>query len=191
MAVIEMSRLILRVRCNLFPKTNAAFCDPLPTEHLNMNISRTSLSAIVVSALITLSGCGGGSYSNTVAADSFAAKVNAAYGALATLSGLTSTAVADLFDAKYLDMSLTKTIVLDALKANAVALGTTPELSLFPLAQITSPVISNCDANNVCTLNATLVNSDADTTSVDFSAKVIIVSGVVYFYGDQSSTPSI
>jgi hypothetical protein len=64
-------------------------------------------------------------------------------------------------------------------------------LSLFPLAQITSAVISNCDANNVCTLSATLVNSDADTTSVDFSTKVILVAGAFYFYGDQSSTPSI
>jgi len=156
-----------------------------------MNLSRTSLSTIVVSALMTLSGCGGGSYSSAAAADTFATRVNAAYASLATVSGLTSTAVADLFDSKYLDMSFTKTIVLDALKASAAALGTTAELSLFPLAQITSPVISNCDANNVCTLNAILVNSDADTTSVEFSTKVIIVSGVIYFYGDQSSTPAI
>lgn len=161
-----------------------------------MNLSRTSLSTIVVSVLMTLSACGGSSDSGSSAttaglADSFAAKANAAYAALATSSGLTSKAVADLFDAKYLDMSFTKTIVLDALKANSEALGTTPELSLFPLAQVTNPVISNCDSSGVCTLNATLVNSDADTTSVDFSTKVIIVSGVFYFYGDQSSTPSI
>jgi hypothetical protein len=176
---------------NLFSKTISTYCHPLPTELQNMNLSRTSLSTIVVSALMTLSGCGGGSYSSAAAADTFATRVNAAYASFATVSGLTSTAVADLFDSKYLDMSFTKTIVLDALKASAAALGTTAELSLFPLAQITSPVISNCDANNVCTLNAILVNSDADTTSVEFSTKVIIVSGVIYFYGDQSSTPSI
>ena len=84
-----------------------------------------------------------------------------------------------------------QTSVLAVFKANSDALATTPELSLFPLAQVTNPVITFCDGNNVCTLNATLVNSDADITSVDFSTKVIIVSGVVYFYGDQSSTPSI
>ena len=162
-----------------------------------MNFSRISLSTIVVSALVTFSACGGGN-SNYVSGNgtetavaSFATKVNAAYAALVTGSGLTSTAVADLFDAKYLDMAFNKTSVLDVFKANSVALGTTPELSLFPLAQVTNPVITFCDANNVCTLNATLVNSDADTTSVDFSTKVILVSGVVYFYGDQSSTPSI
>jgi len=160
-----------------------------------MNLSRISLSTIVVSALMTLSACGGSGSSSgtssTAAADSFAAKTNAAYAALATVSGLTSKAVADLFDAKYLDMSFTKAIVLDALTANSAALGTTPELSLFPLAQVTNPVISNCDANSVCTLSATLVNSDADITSVDFTTKVKLDSGVIYFYGDQSSTASI
>ena len=162
-----------------------------------MNFSRITLSTIVVSAYMTLSACGGGSSNygsgngTETAVASFATKVNAAYAALVTGSGLTSTAVADLFDAKYLDMAFSKTSVLDVFKANSVALGTTPELSLFPLAQVTNPVITFCDANNVCTLNATLVNSDADTTSVDFSTKVILVSGVVYFYGDQSSTPSI
>lgn len=156
-----------------------------------MNLYRTSLSTIVVSALMTLSACGSGGSGGTPAAEIFTSKLNAALAALATASGLTSTAVADLFDAKYLDMGFTKTNVLDALKANSAALGTSPELSLFPLAQVTNPVISSCDANNVCTLNATLVNSDADTTSVDFSTKVILVSGVFYFYGDQSSTPSI
>ena len=162
-----------------------------------MNFSRISLPTIVVSAFMTLSACGGGGSSyvsgngTETAVASFGTKVNAAYAALVTGSGLTSTAVADLFDAKYLDMAFNKTSVLDVFKANSDALATTPELSLFPLAQVTNPVITFCDGNNVCTLNATLVNSDADTTSVDFSTKVIIVSGVVYFYGDQSSTPSI
>jgi len=36
-------------------------------------------------------------------------------------------------------------------------------------------------------LNGTLTNSDVDTISVDFSTKVIVIGGVVYFYGDQSS----
>ena len=31
----------------------------------------------------------------------------------------------------------------------------------------------------------------ADTTSVEFSTKVLVSLGVVYFYGDQSSTSSI
>lgn len=162
-----------------------------------MNLSRLSLSSIVVSALVTLSACGGGGSSyvsgngTETAAASFATKVSAAYTSLAASSGLTSAALADLFNANYLDMAFNKTSVLAVFKANSDALATTPELSLFPLAQVTNPVITFCDGNNVCTLNATLVNSDADTTSVDFSTKVIIVSGVVYFYGDQSSTPSI
>jgi hypothetical protein len=197
MDVIKVSHLNLRMRSDQIPIINSATRHPLPTEHLYMNLSRLSLSSIVVSALVTLSACGGGgsSYASgngtETAAASFATKVSAAYTSLAASSGLTSAALADLFNANYLDMAFNKTSVLAVFKANSDALATTPELSLFPLAQVTNPVITFCDGNNVCTLNATLVNSDADTTSVDFSTKVIIVSGVVYFYGDQSSTPSI
>ena len=111
--------------------------------------------------------------------------------ALGTSSGLNAKTVADVFDAKYLDMGFTKTNLLEALTVSAVALGTSPELSLFPMAQVSNPKLSNCDANSVCTLDATLVNSDADITSISFSTKVIVVSGVVYLYGDQSSSTSI
>jgi hypothetical protein len=157
-----------------------------------MNLSRTSLTAIlltvVASAVITLTGFGSDSASDsTAAADSLATKVNAASVAV---SGLTSTAVADRVDAEALDLSFTKTIAPDALNANSLILGTNSESSQFPMTQVTNPVISNCDSTKVCTLNATLVNSDVDTTSVDFSTKVILVSGVYYFYGDQFPTPS-
>jgi hypothetical protein len=144
---------------------------------------------VFVSALITLSDFG--SDSTAAADDSLATKVNAAYAAPVAGSGLTSMAVADRFDAKYLDISFTKTMPPDASKVNAMAPGTNSELPLFPVTQVTNPVISNCDSKNVCTLNATLVNSDADITSVDFSTKVILVSGVFYFYGEPFSPPSL
>lgn len=92
-------------------------------------------------------------------------------------------AVAVRVNAEHPDMSFTKTILPDAFDANS-------EPTPVPSTQVTNPVISNCDSTKVCTLNATLVNSDVDTTSVDFSTKVILVSGVYYFYGDQFSTPS-
>lgn len=83
-----------------------------------MNLSRLSLSSIVVSALVTLSACGGGGSSyvsgngTETAAASFATKVSAAYTSLAASSGLTSAALADLFNANYLDMAFNKTSVL-------------------------------------------------------------------------------
>jgi len=159
-----------------------------------MNLSRTSLSMIlltgVVIALITLSGFGTGSDSSAAAGDSIVVKADSAQAAPIAVSGLASTAVADRVDAEHPDMSFTKSIVPDGSKANSVALGSNSELPLFPSTQVINPVISNCDSSKVCTLNATLVNSDVDTTSVDFSTKVILVSGVFYFYGDQFPTPS-
>jgi len=171
---------------------------PPPAKKLNeMNLSRISLSLIfltvLVSALITLSdfGSGSGSESTAAADDSLAAKANATYAAPVATGGLTPAAVADRFDPKPLDMTFTKTLVSDALKVNSAVLGTNSEPSLFPVTQVTNPVISNCDSKNVCTLKATLVNSDADITSVDFSTKVILVSGVFYFYGEPFSPPSL
>lgn len=157
-----------------------------------MNLQRISLSTVILSTLLALGACGGGAGDSAQAqANAITAKINAGLNALSTSIGLTSNAVTGVFYTNYLDMGFSKTNLTDVLAANSAASGTTPELSLFPLAQVTNPVISSCDANNVCTLNATLVNSDADTTSVDFSTKVIIVDGAIYLYGDQSSTTSI
>ena len=156
-----------------------------------MKFYRIPLFAIVASAVAILSACGGGDGSGDNATTSFTSKFNAGLSALGASSGLTSMAVAEVFDAKYLDMGFTKTDLLAALSATSQALGTSSELSLFPMAQVTNATLTSCDTNDICTLNATLTNSDVDTTSVDFTTKVKVVSGVVYLYGDQSSTASI
>jgi len=162
-----------------------------------MNLSRISLStillAVVVTAVITLCdfGIDSGSQSIVAGYDSLANRANATYAAPVAAGGLTSTAAADRFDPKFVDLTFTKSLASDALKANSVALGADSELALIPVTQVTNPVISNCDSKNVCTLNATLVNSDADITSVEFSTKVILVSGVFYFYGEPFSPPSL
>lgn len=156
-----------------------------------MKSHRIPLFAIVASAVLSLSACGGGNGSSDTPTTSFTSKFNAGLSALATGSGLTSMAVADMFDANHLDMGFTKADLLAALSATSLALGTNPELSLFPTAQVTNATLTSCDGNDVCTLNATLSNSDVDATSVDFTTKVKVVLGVVYLYGDQSSTTSI
>ncbi len=157
-----------------------------------MKSHRIPLLIIAASGLVILSACGGGSENSTTTEPaSFVSKYNAVLTALDTPSGLTSPSVAGLFDEKYLDMGFAKTNVLAALSDTSTGLATNPELSLFPMTQVSNAMLTNCDANDICTLNATITNSDADTTSVDFTTKVKVVAGVVYLYGDQSSTASI
>ncbi len=155
-----------------------------------MNIRTNFLTVLAISAASFLAACGGGKDDTTpsIAATS---KFSSGLSALTTAAGLTSAAVANLFDAAYLDAGVKKADVLAALGASAQALATNPELSLFPQVDIISGTVSNCDANSVCTFTATLANSDADITTVDFTAKVKLVDGFYYFYGDQSATTSI
>jgi len=154
---------------------------------------RVFSSSLILSTVLTLSACGGGSNAIDleVAVTQFSTIMSSALADLASSTGLNSKALPNLFDEKFLDQGLTKADIVNTLAANATALGTSPELSLFPMASVTNPKLTGCDNNNICNLTGTLTNSDADTTTVDFSTKVIVLGGVVYFYGDQSSTTSI
>ena len=162
-----------------------------------MNFQRIFSTTFVFSTVLALSACGGSSSGGSsfdsvqVFANSFVSQYTGGLSSLNTSAGLNSKVVPDLFDAKYLDGGFSKTDLSTALAANAQALSASPELSLFPVAGVTNATLSGCDSNGICTLNATLTNSDVDTTSVDFSTKVLVVNGQVYLYGDQSSTASI
>jgi hypothetical protein len=164
-----------------------------------MNFQRTFSSAFVFSTVLALSACGGGSGGSSSSgfdslpalASTFASQFTSGLSSLNASAGLNSRAVPDLFDARYLDGGFTRADVSASLTANAQALGTSPDLSLFPTAGITNAVLTGCDTNGICTLNATLTNSDAETTTVNFSTRVAIINGQVYLYGDQSSTTSI
>jgi len=153
---------------------------------------RVFSSSLILSTVLTLTACGGSSGIDIESAvTEFSSKITTALADLASSTGLNSKALPNLFDEKFLDQGLTKADIVNTLAANATALGTSPELSLFPMASVTNSKLSGCDNNNICNLTGTLTNSDADTTTVDFSTKVIVLGGVVYFYGDQSSTTSI
>jgi hypothetical protein len=153
---------------------------------------RVFSSSLILSTVLTLTACGGSSGIDIESAvTEFSSKITTALADLASSTGLNSKALPNLFDEKFLDQGLTKADIVNSLTANATALGTSPELSLFPMVSVTNSKLSGCDNNNICNLTGTLTNSDADTTTVDFSTKVIVLGGVVYFYGDQSSTTSI
>jgi hypothetical protein len=153
---------------------------------------RVFSSSIVLSALLTLSACGGGSTTIDLQATAtdFSAKVSSSLSALTSSAGLKSQALLDLFDEKFLDGGYTKAALVDLLGINSTTLGTNPELSLFPMATVSNAKVT-CGDTNICTLTGTLTNSDADTTSVDFSTKVLVNTRGVFFYGDQSSTTTL
>lgn len=155
-----------------------------------MKSYRIPLFAIVAGAVAIVSACGGSSNASSDAT-TLLSTTNLFLANLGTTSGLTSTTASDLFDAKYLDMGIKKVDVLAALSTNAEALPANGDLSLFPAAQYMNATFTNCDSNAVCTMMATVINSDVDVTSVDITTKVKIVSGVLYLYGDQSTTSSI
>jgi hypothetical protein len=156
---------------------------------------RVFSSSLILSTVLALGACGGNGASGTVnletVATEFSTKISSALAELASSVGLTSKASPNLFDEKFLDGGFTKADLVNSLAANSTALGTNPDLSLFPIAAVTNVKLTGCDTKDICTLTGTLTNSDADTTTVDFSTKVIVLGGVVYFYGDQSSTTSI
>ncbi len=157
-----------------------------------MITKRVFPSSLVLSALLTLGACGGTSTVDLeAAATRLSTRVGTAFAALTTSDGLNFTAVPTLFATKYLDGGFSRADLVASLTANSTAVGTNPDLSLFPVAAVTNVRLTGCDSNDICTLTGTLTNSDADTTTVDFSTKVIVIADVVYFYGDQSSTTAI
>lgn len=145
---------------------------------------RLCLLAVAGSTAL-LAACGG---SNPTEQEVFASKVTPALASLGTAAGLASASVLELFDASYLDSGATKADVKAALESNATALAAVPDASLFPLLSITNVSVTGCDANNVCTLNGTLINADADTTDVAFTTKVKLANGTYVFLGDQSAS---
>ena len=153
-----------------------------------MTLHRIPLLVLSTSAAMALAACGS---SGDPEPETLVSKWNTVLAALGTSSGLASATVTNVVEQNYLDMGTTRADVLVALSQTSQALITNPELPLFPATQVSNAKLSNCDGNGVCTLNATLTNSDVDSTSIDFTTKVKIVSGVAYLYGDQSATDAI
>lgn len=144
--------------------------------------------SLAISTTVVLAACGGGSDNTPAFASRLASTFNVMVGQLSTAAGLAGAATLESFDAAYLDAGYSRAMLATDLAANANALTSDPDLSLFPAGTLSNAVIEGCDAKNVCTLRATLTNSDADVTSVDFSTKVVFSNGAYRFLGDQANS---
>ena len=139
---------------------------------------------LAISMSVVLAACGGASDKTGGAVSTF----NATLSNLSTEAGLASPATLASFDASYMDAGYTRAMLIADLAANADALKTNPDLSLFPGGTLSNVVIAGCDIKNVCTMTATLTNSDADVTAVDFSTKVVLSNGTYFLLGDQAAS---
>lgn len=151
------------------------------------------------SLLAVLTACGGGGSGQTVffppsggandpaqQAGAFATDYGTGLAALNGYGGLTNTAFLDNFDDAFLDAGYTKPQVRDALAQEAAALLLfSTQLSSFPSVKLSAVTITGCNAANVCTLTATLTNTDVDTTSVTFTTQLSFVGGKLRLLGDQ------
>lgn len=158
-----------------------------------MYFKRLSTTAAVLTALAALSACGGSSSNVDLTPESTASsittKLTTSLAALSSGIGIGTSFVMGLFDENYLDGSVNQASVKASIDAFTAATATTPDLSMFPTAELTNPKVTDCNFNGVCTLTATLTNKDTDDiTTVDFSTKVKVIGSSVYLYGDQSST---
>ena len=136
-----------------------------------------------------LSACGGGTDAAAISfASNFSNSVDRLISGLGSVAGLQDTSVLTLFDAKYLDTGYNKATLAADMASNGAALAANSDLSLFPSATVSNIVISSCDAQNVCVMTGTLINTDADVTQVNFTTKVISTGSGYVFYGDQSNS---
>ena len=144
---------------------------------------------LIASCLFALSACGGSdSSSPTTPTSDFNSNLQTSVSTAATSAGLTSTTTTDLIDTAYKDSGNTKTSQIAYLQAEAAAITANTDLSGFAGFTVSNIQITNCDANNVCTMTATLTNTDADTTTADITTKVKQgTDGKYRLYGDQLS----
>ncbi|MDM0119397.1 hypothetical protein [Variovorax arabinosiphilus] len=155
------------------------------------------------SMLALLAACGGGGDDNVATTPpptgaspndaarqaAFATDFGAGLASLNSYGGLTNTAFLDNYDDAFLDAGYSKAQVRDALTQEAAALLLfSTQLSSFPAVKLSAVTINGCDAANVCTLTATLTNTDVDTTSVTFTSRLSFTGGKFRLLGDQKQT---
>jgi hypothetical protein len=142
---------------------------------------------LVASCLFALSACSDSTDPITPTSE-FTSNLQTSVSTASTSAGLTSTNTTDLIDTAYKDSGNTRTTQVAYLQAEAAAITANTDLSGFVGYTVSNIQITNCDSNNVCTMTATLTNTDADTTTADITTKVKQgTDGKYRLYGDQLS----
>lgn len=141
------------------------------------NFRHAAFALAIVSAALT--GCGG-------SGDEVTPQLPLSQALSSQSSSLApSAALQDALASNFLDAGMNRTQVLDAVTQDGQTASSTPEFSGFPLAALSDTTVTDCDSNRVCTLSGTLTNQDADTTSVPFSARVVLEDRSYRLLGDQ------
>jgi hypothetical protein len=91
----------------------------------------------------------------------------------------------DLLDPNFKQDGLSKADLSAVLAADAASL---PGEASFPNITYSDATISNCNAAQVCDLNVTVTNKDADTVSTTMVLKVVLTSSGYKLIGDQSAS---
>jgi len=161
-----------------------------------MKICKTAQLTLAAGLLSLLTACGGDSSTSTstgtaptteqVAA--FTSSYNSGLAGLKSFSGLTSTSFVDLFDDAFLDAGYTKQALKDSLAQDSIAASISADLDLAPTAALSGVTVTNCDTNGICTLTATVTNSDVDTTTLTYSTQVKFSNSKVRLFGDQKAS---
>ncbi len=157
-----------------------------------MNVLHSLRTTVICGTVVLITACGGGGGPDTITLlqTKFVNAVSASFQSLAGFKALTSTSFQDLFDSGYLDSSITKTTAAANFTQDQTA-SASADWSAFPFAALSNVAVTNCNAAQVCTMTGTLTNTDADSTTIDFSTLVKIgTDGQMRFYGDQSSSAS-
>jgi hypothetical protein len=151
-----------------------------------MTLKKWLHAGVAVSLLGGLAACGGGGGGESLG-ETFTQNYGTALAATTTPAGVNSVALKDSFDEKFLDAGYTKAQVVANLDQDAQAMAT-PEYSLFPQLALSDASVGSCGSDNVCTLTGNLTNTDADTTTVPVSVRVVLTNGGYRLYGDQKAS---
>jgi hypothetical protein len=151
--------------------------------HMNRKFSRKFWVLTATSALALLVACGSGG-GGTASLSSLATSLTSALNAMSANMGNYASFV-DLLDPNFKQDGLSKADLSAVLAADAAAL---PGEASFPNITYSDATISNCNAAQVCDLNVTVTNKDADTVSTTMVLKVVLTSSGYKLIGDQSAS---
>ncbi|MEI6550660.1 MAG: hypothetical protein WCO34_09800 [Betaproteobacteria bacterium] len=151
---------------------------------MNNNLAKRFKLYFSIGFLSIVAACGGGSGNAISAIEIFTTNLSSAMASLAsTPSGFAG--FTNLLDSTYKQDGITNANLVAILTADAAAI---PADASFPVVSYSSPVISNCNAANICDLNVIAFNADVDYIATNITLKVLNTGSGYKLVGDQSAS---